>query len=173
MTDPLWKLPQNNFTAKPCHMSCVTFHMSHVMFHELHVTSPIWRIKIISKQNLTRWWSYLGERRLSTMLPRLVSVFLWQAYLLNIPGWDWRRDDQAVCLNEVKYGLLAQVKEDWSRPGSGQTWQDLAQPVCSGLYILLSISYHVCTFFFVLFIYLYLLGPVRCPPLETKLYMYI
>ena len=32
-----------------------------------------------------------------------------QAYLLNIPGWDWRRDDQAVCLNEVKYGLLAQV----------------------------------------------------------------
>ena len=33
-----------------------------------------------------------------------------QAYLLNIPGWDWRRDDQAVCLNEVKYGLLAQVR---------------------------------------------------------------
>ena len=32
-----------------------------------------------------------------------------QALLLNIPGWDWRRDDQAVCLNEVKYGLLAQV----------------------------------------------------------------
>ena len=28
---------------------------------------------------------------------------------MNIPGWDWRRDDQAVCLNEVKYGLLAQV----------------------------------------------------------------
>ena len=35
--------------------------------------------------------------------------FVDQAYLLNIPGWDWRRDDQAVCLNEVKYGLLAQV----------------------------------------------------------------
>jgi len=31
-----------------------------------------------------------------------------KALLLNIPGWDWRRDDQAVCLNEVKYGLLAQ-----------------------------------------------------------------
>lgn len=31
-----------------------------------------------------------------------------KAYLLNIPGWDWRRDDQAVCLNEVKYGLMAQ-----------------------------------------------------------------
>ena len=31
-----------------------------------------------------------------------------QAYLLNIPGWDWRRDDQAVCLNEIKYGMLAQ-----------------------------------------------------------------
>ena len=31
-----------------------------------------------------------------------------QGYLLNIPGWDWRRDDQAVCLNEIKYGMLAQ-----------------------------------------------------------------
>ncbi|XP_023325746.1 calcium-activated potassium channel slowpoke [Eurytemora carolleeae] len=31
-----------------------------------------------------------------------------KAFLLNIPGWDWRRDDQAVCLNEVKFGLLAQ-----------------------------------------------------------------
>ena len=31
-----------------------------------------------------------------------------QAYLLNIPGWDWKRDDQAVCINEVKFGLLAQ-----------------------------------------------------------------
>ena len=31
-----------------------------------------------------------------------------QALLLNIPGWDWRRDDQAVCLNEIKYGMLAQ-----------------------------------------------------------------
>ena len=27
---------------------------------------------------------------------------------MNIPGWDWRRDDQAVCLNEIKYGMLAQ-----------------------------------------------------------------
>ena len=28
--------------------------------------------------------------------------------MLNIPGWDWKRDDQAVCINEVKFGLLAQ-----------------------------------------------------------------
>ena len=28
--------------------------------------------------------------------------------LLNIPGWDWRRDDQAVCLNELKLGFIAQ-----------------------------------------------------------------
>ena len=31
-----------------------------------------------------------------------------KSYLMNIPGWDWRRDDQAVCLNEIKYGMLAQ-----------------------------------------------------------------
>ena len=24
------------------------------------------------------------------------------------PGWDWRRDDQAVCLNELKLGFMAQ-----------------------------------------------------------------
>ena len=29
------------------------------------------------------------------------TALLLQAFLLNIPGWDWRRDDQAVCLNEV------------------------------------------------------------------------
>ena len=39
------------------------------------------------------------------------KLILYQALLLNIPGWDWRRDDQAVCLNEVKYGLLAQVSD--------------------------------------------------------------
>ena len=31
-----------------------------------------------------------------------------KGYLLNIPGWDWRRDDQAVCLNELKLGFIAQ-----------------------------------------------------------------
>ena len=49
-----------------------------------------------------------------------------KAYLLNIPGlkyfqsclykniilfhtgWDWKRDDQAVCLNELKLGFIAQ-----------------------------------------------------------------
>jgi potassium large conductance calcium-activated channel subfamily M alpha protein 1 len=28
--------------------------------------------------------------------------------LLFFPGWDWRRDDQAVCLNELKLGFIAQ-----------------------------------------------------------------
>uniref|UniRef100_A0A0K2UBH4 Slowpoke [Drosophila melanogaster] n=1 Tax=Lepeophtheirus salmonis TaxID=72036 RepID=A0A0K2UBH4_LEPSM len=31
-----------------------------------------------------------------------------KGYLLNIPGWDWRRDDQAVCINELKLGFIAQ-----------------------------------------------------------------
>ncbi len=29
-------------------------------------------------------------------------------YLLNIPSWDWRRGDDAVCIAELKLGLLAQ-----------------------------------------------------------------
>ena len=28
--------------------------------------------------------------------------------LLFILGWDWKRDDQAVCLNELKLGFIAQ-----------------------------------------------------------------
>ena len=29
-------------------------------------------------------------------------------YLLNIPSWDWKRGDDAVCIAELKLGLLAQ-----------------------------------------------------------------
>jgi potassium large conductance calcium-activated channel subfamily M alpha protein 1 len=29
-------------------------------------------------------------------------------YLLNIPSWDWKQGDDAVCIAELKLGLLAQ-----------------------------------------------------------------
>ncbi|CAH1794980.1 unnamed protein product [Owenia fusiformis] len=31
-----------------------------------------------------------------------------KAYLLNIPGWDWKRGDDAVCVAELKLGFIAQ-----------------------------------------------------------------
>lgn len=31
-----------------------------------------------------------------------------KAYLLNIPSWDWKRGDDAVCLAELKLGFIAQ-----------------------------------------------------------------
>jgi potassium large conductance calcium-activated channel subfamily M alpha protein 1 len=31
-----------------------------------------------------------------------------QANILYFPGWDWKRDDQAVCLNELKLGFIGQ-----------------------------------------------------------------
>lgn len=31
-----------------------------------------------------------------------------QAYLLNIPSWDWKRGDDAVCVAELKLGFIAQ-----------------------------------------------------------------
>ncbi|KAI0210709.1 Calcium-activated potassium channel slowpoke [Lamellibrachia satsuma] len=31
-----------------------------------------------------------------------------KAYLLNIPSWDWKRGDDAVCLAEMKLGFIAQ-----------------------------------------------------------------
>ncbi|WAQ96141.1 SLO-like protein [Mya arenaria] len=33
---------------------------------------------------------------------------LFQAYLLNIPSWDWKRGDDAVCIAELKLGFIAQ-----------------------------------------------------------------
>jgi hypothetical protein len=29
-------------------------------------------------------------------------------YLLNIPSWDWKEGDDAVCIAELKLGLMAQ-----------------------------------------------------------------
>lgn len=33
---------------------------------------------------------------------------LFKMYLLNIPSWDWKQGDDAVCIAELKLGLLAQ-----------------------------------------------------------------
>ena len=35
-------------------------------------------------------------------------VLFSQAYLLNIPSWDWKRGDDAVCVAELKLGFIAQ-----------------------------------------------------------------
>ena len=34
-------------------------------------------------------------------------IFL-QAYLLNIPSWDWKQGDDVICLAELKLGFIAQ-----------------------------------------------------------------
>lgn len=31
-----------------------------------------------------------------------------KTYLMNIPNWDWRRGDDAICVAELKLGFLAQ-----------------------------------------------------------------
>ena len=48
------------------------------------------------------------HRKINQLYLFLHEESQFQAYLLNIPGWDWKRDDQAVCINEVKFGMLAQ-----------------------------------------------------------------
>ena len=35
----------------------------------------------------------------------MVSI---QAYLLNIPSWDWKQGDDVICLAELKLGFIAQ-----------------------------------------------------------------
>jgi len=38
----------------------------------------------------------------------MAVVTAMQAYLLNIPSWDWKRGDDTVCLAELKLGFIAQ-----------------------------------------------------------------
>jgi potassium large conductance calcium-activated channel subfamily M alpha protein 1 len=38
----------------------------------------------------------------------LKGTFLLKMYLLNIPSWDWKQGDDAVCIAELKLGLMAQ-----------------------------------------------------------------
>ena len=33
---------------------------------------------------------------------------IFQAYLLNIPSWDWKQGDDVICLAELKLGFIAQ-----------------------------------------------------------------
>lgn len=35
-------------------------------------------------------------------------LIIHQAYLLNIPSWDWKRGDDVICLAELKLGFIAQ-----------------------------------------------------------------
>lgn len=35
-------------------------------------------------------------------------LFVFQAHLLNIPSWNWKEGDDAICLAELKLGFIAQ-----------------------------------------------------------------
>lgn len=38
----------------------------------------------------------------------IYQYLLVQAYLLNIPSWDWKQGDDVICLAELKLGFIAQ-----------------------------------------------------------------
>lgn len=38
----------------------------------------------------------------------LYLCFFLQAHLLNIPSWNWKEGDDAICLAELKLGFIAQ-----------------------------------------------------------------
>ncbi len=68
-----------------------------------------------------------------------------QAYLLNIPSWDWKRGDDAVCLAELKLGFVAQ---SCLAPGFSTLMANLFtmrsyKTVSSIPYFLLFIVYHL------------------------------
>jgi len=42
------------------------------------------------------------------MMIMMMMTLAMQAYLLNIPSWDWKRGDDTVCLAELKLGFIAQ-----------------------------------------------------------------
>ena len=67
----------------------------------IYVPLPVLRRKLKSKVK------NLGKK--SPVLCMYYSQFLkFFCTLLFILGWDWKRDDQAVCLNELKLGFIAQ-----------------------------------------------------------------
>lgn len=37
-----------------------------------------------------------------------LSVTVTKAHLLNIPSWNWKEGDDAICLAELKAGFIAQ-----------------------------------------------------------------
>ena len=39
---------------------------------------------------------------------KVTCMFPMQAYLLNIPSWEWKRGDDVICLAELKLGFIAQ-----------------------------------------------------------------
>ena len=43
-----------------------------------------------------------------TFLHQFLTVSSLQAYLLNIPSWDWKQGDDVICLAELKLGFIAQ-----------------------------------------------------------------
>lgn len=54
--------------------------------------------------NKVREKSHEGENPLRLIL---IPNFP-QAYLLNIPSWDWKQGDDVICLAELKLGFIAQ-----------------------------------------------------------------
>lgn len=47
----------------------------------------------------------------ASLLPQVIVQLMQyhnKTYLLNIPSWDWRRGDDAICVAELKLGFLAQ-----------------------------------------------------------------
>lgn len=38
----------------------------------------------------------------------MYTLFCVQAHLLNIPSWNWKEGDDAICLAELKLGFIAQ-----------------------------------------------------------------
>ena len=53
--------------------------------------------------------SWIFSESLDSWMEPFKIPFIWfQAYLLNIPSWDWKRGDDVICLAELKLGFIAQ-----------------------------------------------------------------
>ena len=62
--------------------------------------------------------SFFGNKQLNPLISGKLGFvvaniymrfnYLMQAYLLNIPSWDWKQGDDVICLAELKLGFIAQ-----------------------------------------------------------------
>lgn len=59
--------------------------------------------------NITKHFSLIEiSDQLDCSINSNFNVLSFQAYLLNIPSWDWKQGDDVICLAELKLGFIAQ-----------------------------------------------------------------
>uniref|UniRef100_A0A8C9RW51 Calcium-activated potassium channel subunit alpha-1 n=1 Tax=Scleropages formosus TaxID=113540 RepID=A0A8C9RW51_SCLFO len=81
-------------------------HFTQVEFYQGSVLNPhdLARVKVNNSNHLISIKNYHPKIRIITQMLQYHN----KAHLLNIPSWNWKEGDDAICLAELKLGFIAQ-----------------------------------------------------------------